>query len=426
MQSNIHDYTNIPINDLRDCYVHIPHYMFTRKSNHHIVYTDKHLKNGVAVSDANLDRFERVIGDIVKGGYLYGAPTSNAYKMYWKRYQNKEPLIVYVDEESYTKGFHNDVIYMSCSSITKEFFSNTIPAILEHDHQHQPCTTKDFACPACRMFGMIGEDGGNKGKLRFTDGVVTSLPEYANEITLQILGSPRISSTEFYLKKPSDRATMWNYDYYQEGNKRKEYMPTLSGRKVYWNRTYAREADQADNMNVTVTPIKKARFDFSVYFDKLTAEELHNLMFCLQLSRDANHKIGHGKPLGLGKVKININQAILKNYEKIDHLIKVNYTSVDLESTDAEIARIAQTPAARAILKYSRELSNGGGALVNYPKASKGGKTTIFDWFVANRGPIKNPSIKDTLPNIMDVNQELPVHEDNRQNSKSDHRNRRK
>jgi len=48
-------------------------------------------------------------------------------------------------------------------------------------------------------------------------------------------------------------------------------------------------------------------FEFDVYFENLTKEELALLIWCLELENSMLHKLGHGKPLGLGTIKINID-----------------------------------------------------------------------------------------------------------------------
>ena len=100
--------------------------------------------------------------------------------------------------------------------MTKEFFVNTIDKILEKQSKHNKCTDKEKLCPACRLFGMIGKSGANVGKLRFTNTYESESIAFENEITLPILGSPRISATEFYLEKPVKWAKIWNYDYYMD------------------------------------------------------------------------------------------------------------------------------------------------------------------------------------------------------------------
>ena len=88
-----------------------------------------------------------------------------------------------------------------------------------------------------------------KGHVRFSDAFLEE-PEkvHLSEHTLQILSSPRATAFEFYLKKPDDNATYWNYDFYgvteggNAGSGDKTYTnyyhldkATPRGRKMYWH-----------------------------------------------------------------------------------------------------------------------------------------------------------------------------------------------
>jgi CRISPR-associated protein (TIGR03986 family) len=53
-----------------------------------------------------------------------------------------------------------------------------------------------------------------------------------------------------------------------------------------------------------IKPIQKASFKGKIYFENLSEEELGCLLFALDLQEGCAHKIGMGKPLGLGSVKI--------------------------------------------------------------------------------------------------------------------------
>ncbi|MBQ9347423.1 MAG: hypothetical protein IJT94_08825, partial [Oscillibacter sp.] len=140
--------------------------------------------------------------------------------------------------------------------------------------EHSPCETLDIPseeekqkdlirlgrekryglCPACALFGTV-QDGGTRGRLRFTDAVAVTEPELTSH-TLQILGEPRSSSFEFYLRKPDKDATYWNYDFYgvtrrdvKDGKTVEwtEYhdlpQATPRGRKFYWHSKPARDWD---------------------------------------------------------------------------------------------------------------------------------------------------------------------------------------
>lgn len=62
-----------------------------------------------------------------------------------------------------------------------------------------------------------------------------------------------------------------------------------------------------------------AEFRFDIYYDGVSGEQLDKLMWCLHFGeneKDGNlcHKIGHGKPLGLGSVKIVIEEKAERTF----------------------------------------------------------------------------------------------------------------
>ncbi|MGN0178724.1 MAG: RAMP superfamily CRISPR-associated protein, partial [Monoglobaceae bacterium] len=202
-----------------DYYIHVTPQMINKDhSNHFIMYTDKNIgnKKGRTLSVDSIIRFQYIIGvdkngvpsDEIKGSYTNDTTNPNndengaidLYKEYRQRYINHEPLFVYVDKSFAEKSLQSTA-YIAPAAMSKEFFTKTIYDILENQHSHQPCDDKNKICPACRMFGMIGGNGGSKGKLRFTDTYDAENIVYYKRTNLPILATPRISSTEFYIEQ---------------------------------------------------------------------------------------------------------------------------------------------------------------------------------------------------------------------------------
>ncbi|MCL2047060.1 MAG: RAMP superfamily CRISPR-associated protein, partial [Oscillospiraceae bacterium] len=106
-----------------------------------------------------LERFENVIRSycdekVNLEEFIY------RYKAYQKRYEAKKTLFVYMDETG---------TYLSPSQLTKEYFVSKIPNILHTQNKHDKCTDFEHVCPACQLFGMIGDEGAVRGRVRFTD-----------------------------------------------------------------------------------------------------------------------------------------------------------------------------------------------------------------------------------------------------------------
>ncbi len=441
--------------------LHIPAMMTTKKivggkkvdtANKIILFSLNAGKNGTELPRDAITRFERVLGidENVKGGYRDDVINQNKDSIkrtgiYIKRYLARQPIIVYADKFSVSQNFKNPVIYLSESNMTKEFFGNKIVDILRMNHKHQPCADKGSLCPACRLFGMIGDNGGAKGKLRFTDTTSCADVGYGAEVTLDILSSPRISSTEFYLLPPVGITSegerwsnnghsypgMWNYDYalsYKDvidprtGRKEKlfvrdtaNYSPMLAGRKFYWKNASWTEHTHAQKgkMNSSLTPLTKGRFSFRVYYDSLTDDELRYLVFCLSLkdaSGDTVHRIGGAKPYGFGQCRLTVDGVVSVKYESVcdgstgDKTIERKM--IPLDTAEFADPSVDSPQAADLILRSAGDLPEGERDLVDYPRKYTGGK--IFEWFKDNRGSVSAPKIHQRLPVMSAASQALP------------------
>ena len=417
-------------------YVHIPALMISSKkvnnqkillANKQIIYKEPDADSAhIVLDEATIERFEYVLGadENVKGGY----GDLEVHMNYRKHYEHKLPLIVYVDKSSKAAKFKNSVIYISPACMGKEFFKNKIPDILNKNREHDKCKNAKNACPACRLFGMVSEKGAVKGRLRFCDAKsVEGTIKYSDEITLPILASPRISSTEFYLRAPENYKEgdiykgIWNYDYYTTYTKlggenqtiRYPYIPEISGRKVYWNRNFTFAGAPKTKMNTSVTPIEKGQFTFEVYFDKLTEKELEQLLFCLEL-KDSDlenptvHKIGTGKPIGMGQVKVLVNEINLTEY-KMNVAGEIERIDSAYSSNQSVRSVIEAGDEAKYIIKYSSDIKDK--ALIDYPKGAHMSKGVmvedVFTWFAKNRGSVSTPKIQQILPHISSDNQTL-------------------
>lgn len=83
----------------------------------------------------------------------------------------------------------------------------------------------------------------------------------------------------------------------------------IRGNKLYWHKSAEWKKDNQSDFNpkidIKIRPIKSGRtFIGNVRFENLTDIELGALLFALELPSNCCHKLGMGKPLGLGSVKI--------------------------------------------------------------------------------------------------------------------------
>lgn len=138
------------------------------------------------------------------------------------------------------------------------------------------------------------------------------LPDQSNVVSdrptiPKILAGPKPTTFQHYLESNDNKASHWNAKSYNKGVQ-------IRGNKLYWHRNGAKwklDEDEKEKGNANpklLTKIKPVRsgieFKFKIRFENLTKEELGLLLCALDLPKDHHHKLGMGKPLGLGSVKI--------------------------------------------------------------------------------------------------------------------------
>lgn len=185
------------------------------------------------------------------------------------------------------------------------------------DKFFHPDEDADSLCPTSRIFGFVRDkkiskkknDEGKSsyaGRVFFSDATFDSEKgkvKYDKDIVLDILGSPKPTTFEFYLYNSINPNQAKDYD---DPNTR------LRGRKFYLHQEdkgqYRRKNNEETPQNSTLKKVlaKDNEFVFTVRFDNLEEYELGLLLWSLSLEDGMAHKIGMGKPLGLGSVSIEV------------------------------------------------------------------------------------------------------------------------
>lgn len=196
------------------------------------------------------------------------------------------------------------------------------------------------------------------GRVYFTHAVCE--PDQGNvwlsqqSITPQILGTPKPTTFQHYLVQdkqrghdPDDRRQLAHYG-----------TPTsdgtvIRGHKLYWHKqegltatdfTESGDVEWAtDTQHTQIKPVKAGViFRFRVYFENLTDVELGALLWVLDLPGDHHHKIGMGKPLGLGSVVIKPRLVLTKRPSRYQQLLGINgWHTAEYEETDRQQFRQA-------------------------------------------------------------------------------------
>ena len=174
-----------------------------------------------------------------------------------------------------------------------------LPKGFEHCSQPGKDNRPRALCPACRLFGSLDPKGrwAYAGNVSIGD-AISPRGEYTlmNYLTLDVLSTP----------KPEGRPGAYTLE---DGE-------TIKGRKFYRHSfpldVQQRPPDrrgnpQRDRQNKTVQPVGEGSvFGFMLEYTELSADELRLLLYGLVLEEGLWHKVGLGKPIGLGSACIEV------------------------------------------------------------------------------------------------------------------------
>lgn len=153
------------------------------------------------------------------------------------------------------------------------------------------------------------------GRVRFSHGIFQTQPgkeevdPYLQEVTLKILDTPKPPSPALYFSvkdgapKHISKGNLDVGKHRPQG--RKFYLHKYAHDEQPWKTIITSGKNARFKQKVAITPLRKEQtFWFHIDFDNLNEYELGMLLYALQPDAKFHHKIGMGKPLGLGSVKI--------------------------------------------------------------------------------------------------------------------------
>ncbi len=154
------------------------------------------------------------------------------------------------------------------------------------------------------IFGKVAKDKEEKtlpGRIFFEDAFLKQGQQAKDVLmdkkTPQILAAPKPTTFQHYLEPSNKQPNHYNSD------------ALIRGHKFYWHKSgkgwEETDSRKSQKQYTEITPVKpETRFSGRIRFENLSQVELGALLFSLELPEECCHKLGMGKPLGLGSVKI--------------------------------------------------------------------------------------------------------------------------
>lgn len=192
-----------------------------------------------------------------------------------------------------------------------------------HKTQYKPmlpdsfrrCSNNSRLCIACRIFGTISRQtsGIFLGKVNIVDAVVdkSNIVEYS-PIYTGILVEPKPRHRSFYLDEQEIHIAGRKFYFHHSPDQ----VPITENRLILMGGKPA---------NRYIQPLDRdTKFHFAIDFTNLESDEFAVLLLAVALEKDMRHKIGYGKPLGLGSIYLFPTSLMLVDYA-------MRYTQQDVE-----------------------------------------------------------------------------------------------
>jgi len=156
---------------------------------------------------------------------------------------------------------------------------------------YRHCEPGDQLCPACRLFGTVGGTlSGYAGAVSISDATADAdAAPLGERITVSAIQSPKPHHAAFYLTASGEPA----------------------GRKFYYHHPNGPTATiERSRFTRTVQPLTAgSTLAFTLSFRNLSDDDLQLLLYALLLEPGMGHKLGMGKPIGLGSLVLELHSA---------------------------------------------------------------------------------------------------------------------
>ncbi len=194
------------------------------------------------------------------------------------------------------------------------------------------CQQNTKLCITCRTFGMMqlsrerDRRGAGidvfQGKVNIGDAVAENAVLYESPVFTAVLDGPKPRHSAFYLDEQQRHIAGRKY-YFHQPKYARDYLHT-EGRLIPTTRRNDAPRDplrggqgEIEYRNQHILPLDYGNvFTTRISFSQLEANEFALLMIAVALDSTMRHKIGYGKPLGLGSVKLTPTRLQLVDYAR--------------------------------------------------------------------------------------------------------------
>lgn len=186
--------------------------------------------------------------------------------------------------------------------------------------------------PAEALFGVVErqkaadqKSGRNlAGRVRFGHGRFfgPTNPIQLPEITLKILSSPKPPSPAMYFHDKGERGQYLSRSDMANGYREEQAKIRPNGCKIYIHHRrqevkqepWRSRNDENDHQKLRIRPLQAGQaFYFHIDFDNLSCQELDLFLTAIRPAAEHRHRLGLGKPLGLGTVRLDICACCLRD-----------------------------------------------------------------------------------------------------------------
>lgn len=183
--------------------------------------------------------------------------------------------------------------------------------------------------PAEALFGVVQEDKSTiqdsrnlAARVRFSDAIPMGISHAeqqleAQAVTLKILSSPKLPAPSMYFHNAKASGFIKKIDLNakdHEPNGRKVYLHQYQQQGYSTAAWVTKDATANIDQKVTIRPLRAGiSFQLTIDFENLSQAELGLLAKSLEPDVQYVHRLGMGKPLGLGSVKIKLTELLMLN-----------------------------------------------------------------------------------------------------------------